>query len=71
MPRNPPTRRLAMRCNLCGPCTDRMDEQGDCGPWARIEPQPADAYPVLPASRADGLRHVFAAIVEQITARSP
>jgi integrase len=29
---------------LCGPCADRTDEAGVCGPWKRCEVQPADAY---------------------------
>jgi hypothetical protein len=28
---------------LCGPCSDRMDEAGLCGPWQRVEAQPPDA----------------------------
>jgi integrase len=34
---------------LCGPCADRMDEEGICGPWPRIETQPADAFLFSPA----------------------
>jgi integrase len=29
---------------LCGPCADRMDDAGVCGPWPRVEVQPADGY---------------------------
>jgi integrase len=28
---------------LCGPCCDRMDEEGAAGPWPRLEVQRADA----------------------------
>jgi integrase len=29
---------------LCGPCSDRMDDEGVCGPWQRIEVEQLDAY---------------------------
>lgn len=53
-------RRLAMRSNLCGPCADRTDEAGICGPWRMLtldlplfSPQDAreDHYATLRASR--------------------
>jgi integrase len=34
---------------LCGPCADRMDEAGTCGPWERCEVQQPDAYLFSPA----------------------
>jgi integrase len=34
---------------LCGPCADRMDDAGTCGPWERCEVQPPDAYLFSPA----------------------
>ena len=45
---------------ICGPCADRMQEAGVCGPWQRIETQPADAYLFSPAlamaERSEDLR---------------
>jgi integrase len=37
---------------ICGPCADRMTEVGICGPWQRIEAQPADAYLFSPTEAA-------------------
>jgi integrase len=34
---------------LCGPCADRMDEAGICGPWKRCEAQDPDACLFSPA----------------------
>jgi integrase len=34
---------------LCGPCADRTDEAGVCGPWQRVECQPAEEYLFSPA----------------------
>jgi integrase len=30
--------RLGWRGELCGPCADRTDEAGMCGPWPKVEP---------------------------------
>jgi hypothetical protein len=34
---------------LCGPCSDRQEEQGVCGPWQRIEAHPERDYLFSPA----------------------
>jgi integrase len=42
--------------NLCGPCADRADEQGLCGPWPPV-PVPGDYYVFSPrAATADRRR---------------
>jgi integrase len=40
--------RLGWRGELCGPCADRMEEAGVCGPWPRVEPA-GDYYLFSPA----------------------
>jgi integrase len=42
--------RIGARCNLCGPCADRMEERRVCGPWPRVEVQPPEAYLFSPAA---------------------
>jgi integrase len=47
--------RIAWRSGLCGPCADRMDERGVCGPWPNA-PTPGDYHVFSPAEAVRGLR---------------
>jgi integrase len=38
---------------ICGPCADRMDEEGICGPWQRVECHALDAPLFSPLAQRD------------------
>jgi integrase len=66
--------RLGWRGELCGPCADRMEEAGVCGPWSRVEPA-GDYYLFSPAEGRrcwrEGLRRDGTASCKQHRAKRP